>query len=56
MQLGAKHVEDPFILLGQLSTVLYFSYFVAILPLASYLDNSLTDLSNKPELLLNKTN
>nr|AAO91629.1 cytochrome b [Pyricularia grisea] len=56
MQLGAKHVEDPFILLGQLSTVLYFSYFVAILPLASYLDNSLTDLSNKSELFLNKTN
>ena len=29
MQLGAKHlvVEDPFILLGQISTVLYFSCF-----------------------------
>lgn len=44
MQLGAKHVEDPFILLGQISTGLYFSYFIFILPLASYLDNSLTDL------------
>ena len=44
MQLGAKHVEDPFILLGQISTGLYFSYFILILPLASYIDNSLTDL------------
>ena len=25
MQIGAKHVEDPFILLGQVSTVFYFA-------------------------------
>ena len=30
MQLGAKHVESPFIELGQIYTVLYFSYFVII--------------------------
>ena len=28
MQLGAKHVETPFIELGQISTVLYFSHFL----------------------------
>lgn len=41
MQLGAKHVESPFIELGQISTVLYFSHFFIIVPLVSLLENSL---------------
>ena len=45
MKLGACHVESPFIELGQLSTVLYFSYFIIIVPLISLLENSLTDTS-----------
>jgi ubiquinol-cytochrome c reductase cytochrome b subunit len=44
MQLGAKHVESPFIEFGQISTVLYFSHFFIIVPLLSLLENSLTDL------------
>jgi len=30
--LGSKHVESPYIELGQLSTVLFFSYFVVLVP------------------------
>ena len=41
MQLGAKHVENPFIMFGQISTVLYFSYFLFILPFVSLLENTL---------------
>jgi ubiquinol-cytochrome c reductase cytochrome b subunit len=44
MQLGAKHVESPFIEFGQISTVIYFSYFLFIVPLISLLENSLIDL------------
>jgi ubiquinol-cytochrome c reductase cytochrome b subunit len=44
MQLGAKHVESPFIEFGQISTVLYFSHFLIIVPLVSLLENSLIDL------------
>jgi ubiquinol-cytochrome c reductase cytochrome b subunit len=44
MQLGAKHVESPFIEFGQISTVLYFSHFLIIVPLVSLLENSLTDM------------
>jgi ubiquinol-cytochrome c reductase cytochrome b subunit len=44
MQLGAKHVESPFIELGQISTVLYFSHFLIIVPLVSLFENSLMDL------------
>jgi ubiquinol-cytochrome c reductase cytochrome b subunit len=45
MQLGAKHVESPFIEFGQLSTALYFSHFVIIVPFISLLENSLIDLA-----------
>ncbi len=45
MQLGAKHVESPFIEFGQISTVLYFSHFVLIVPFITLLENSLIDLA-----------
>jgi ubiquinol-cytochrome c reductase cytochrome b subunit len=45
MQLGAKHVESPFIELGQISTILYFSYFILAVPIISVLENTLTDLN-----------
>jgi len=45
MQLGAKHVESPFIELGQISTVLYFAYFLLIVPMITVLENTLIDLS-----------
>ena len=44
MQLGAKHVESPFIEFGQISTIIYFSYFLIIVPLISLFENSLIDL------------
>jgi ubiquinol-cytochrome c reductase cytochrome b subunit len=45
MQLGAKHVESPFIEFGQISTILYFSYFLVTVPLITYIENTLIDLS-----------
>jgi ubiquinol-cytochrome c reductase cytochrome b subunit len=39
--LGAKHVEYPYIELGQISTAFYFGFFIAFLPLLSYLENTL---------------
>jgi ubiquinol-cytochrome c reductase cytochrome b subunit len=44
MQLGAKHVESPFIELGQISTILYFSHFLIIMPIISIIENSLIEL------------
>jgi ubiquinol-cytochrome c reductase cytochrome b subunit len=44
MQLGAKHVESPFIEFGQISTVIYFAYFLVIIPVISLLENSLVEL------------
>jgi ubiquinol-cytochrome c reductase cytochrome b subunit len=45
MQLGAKHVESPFIEFGQISTLLYFSHFLLIVPFITLLENSLIDLA-----------
>lgn len=47
MQLGAKHVESPFIEFGQISTILYFSHFLIIVPLINLLENSLINLATK---------
>jgi ubiquinol-cytochrome c reductase cytochrome b subunit len=45
MQLGAKHVESPFIEFGQISTALYFAHFLFIVPCVTLLENSLMDLA-----------
>ena len=45
MQLGAKHVESPFIEFGQISTALYFAHFFIIVPFITLLENSLIDLA-----------
>jgi ubiquinol-cytochrome c reductase cytochrome b subunit len=47
MQIGAKHVETPFIELGQISTVLYFAHFFVIVPVLSLIENSLVELATK---------
>lgn len=51
MQLGAKHVESPFIEFGQLSTTLYFAHFLFIVPFLTLLENSLIDLATEPKEL-----
>ena len=50
MSIGAKHVESPFIELGQISTILYFAHFVFIVPFVSLIENTLVDLT-----LINKS-
>ena len=47
MELGAKHVESPFIEFGQISTVIYFAHFLIIVPFISLFENSLMELSRE---------
>jgi ubiquinol-cytochrome c reductase cytochrome b subunit len=49
-QLGAKHVESPFIEFGQLSTILYFSHFLIIVPIITLIENSLIELQYNKHL------
>ena len=39
--IGAKPVEEPFIILGQISSIFFFSYFLLIVPTLGYLENKL---------------
>jgi len=41
MWLGSQHVEEPYITLGQISTFLYFAYFLIFIELSSILENIL---------------
>jgi ubiquinol-cytochrome c reductase cytochrome b subunit len=54
MQLGAKHVESPFIEFGQISTILYFTHFLFVVPLIAIIENSLVELSVWIMNLINK--
>ena len=47
MELGAKHVESPFIEFGQISTVIYFAHFLIIVPLISLLENTLIEIASE---------
>jgi ubiquinol-cytochrome c reductase cytochrome b subunit len=38
--LGAKHVEVPFIEIGQISTILYFTFFALIIPFSTLIENT----------------
>jgi len=40
MVLGAKHVESPFIEIGQILTLLYFLYFLFFIPAISFIENN----------------
>ena len=41
MILGAKHVESPYIELGQIFTSLYFIYFLVFIPFLNFLEYNL---------------
>lgn len=47
MQLGAKHVESPFIEFGQISTLLYFLYFTVVMYGVTTVENTFVDLRHK---------
>ena len=56
MLLGAKHVESPFIELGQISTTIYFLYFLFFIPLVNISDNTISkiwDLEGEVVLIYN---
>lgn len=44
--LGSKHVESPYIELGQISTGLFFAYFVVLVPTITWIENLISSLSS----------
>ena len=46
MILGAKHVESPYIELGQISTILFFGYFLVLVPIVTGIENLISNISS----------
>lgn len=42
--IGANHAEEPFILIGQISSFYYFFYFLFIIPFVSIIENILANI------------
>jgi len=36
--IGGQVVEEPFVTIGQIASVLYFMYFLVIMPIAGYIE------------------
>lgn len=47
MVLGAKHVAYPYIELGTIATVIYFAWFLILVPAVGLIENTLADLALK---------
>lgn len=45
MWIGSQHPESPFLEIGQISTFLYFAWFLAIVPVTGVVENTLMDLA-----------
>lgn len=50
MQLGAKHVESPFIEFGQISTVIYFLYFTVVMYGITLIENTFVHLNQSSNI------
>lgn len=45
MWIGSQHPDSPFSEIGQISTFIYFAWFVLVVPMTGILENTLTDLA-----------
>ena len=45
MFIGAQHPEPPFIMVGQISTIFYFAWFLIIVPVLGIIENTLMDVA-----------
>ena len=42
--LGGQVVEDPYVFVGQMATIFYFSYFLILIPLVGFIENILVKI------------
>ena len=45
--IGSQHPESPFLEIGQISTFLYFAWFLVLVPATGIIENTLMDLSTE---------
>jgi quinol-cytochrome oxidoreductase complex cytochrome b subunit len=42
--IGSQHPTEPFVMIGQISTAIYFFWFLAFVPLAGIIENTLFEI------------
>ena len=45
MFIGSQHPTTPYVEIGQIATVFYFAWFIAIVPFIGIVENTLADLA-----------
>lgn len=45
MYIGSQHAEEPFITIGAIATVLYFGWFLVLVPVIGVIENTLMDIA-----------
>ena len=45
MWIGSQHPVEPFVIVGQVSTALYFAWFIVFVPIIGIIENSLFDVA-----------
>lgn len=43
--IGSQHAVEPFILIGQIASLIYFAWFLELTPLVGLIENTLLDIS-----------
>lgn len=45
MYLGSQHAEEPYITIGRIATIVYFGWFVVLVPVVGIIENTLMDIA-----------
>jgi ubiquinol-cytochrome c reductase cytochrome b subunit len=45
MYLGSQHREEPYITIGAIATVVYFGWFLVLVPVVGIIENTLMDIA-----------
>lgn len=45
MHLGSCHAEEPYVTIGAIATIFYFSWYLVLVPLVGLVENTLIDVA-----------
>ena len=54
MWIGSQHPNEPYVTIGQVSTALYFAWFLIIVPAIGIFENTLMDVALQSKTSTNK--
>jgi quinol-cytochrome oxidoreductase complex cytochrome b subunit len=49
MWIGSQHPVEPYVLIGQVATAFYFTWFLIIVPVIGLVENTLMDLATNKQ-------